>query len=308
MDYNRRMTQTSTSTAAPGDLSRRFLFEDADIRGETVHVDKALSDILETHQYAPGVQVLMGEFLAASVLLSTTLKFEGTLVLQARSSGQIPLLMAECNDQLHLRAIARGAQEATSEHFEQLLTDGQLAITIDPLKGQRYQGIVPLAGNSLARSLDAYFEQSEQLHTRFWLASNGSQAAGMLLQQLPAQLEPDADLRERQWEHVCTLATTVQPDELLDMAAERMLYRLFHENPVRIFGARPLEARCTCSRERTLNALYAIGATEVEDILRELGSVTMDCEFCNQRYTFQRDDLGDLLGAAPATDAPPTLH
>ena len=298
------MTQVTSSTATPGDLSRRFLFEDADIRGETVHIDKTLSDILAAHQYAPGVRVLMGEFLAAATLLSTTLKFEGTLVLQARSEGQIPLLMAECNNDLHLRAIARGAQEATSEHFEQLLTNGQLAITVDPVKGQRYQGIVPLVGNSLAQSLDAYFEQSEQLHTRFWLASDGSQAAGMLLQQLPAQLEPEPAARERQWEHVCALAATVQPVELLDMAAERMLYRLFHEDPVRIFSARPLEFRCTCSQERTLNALFSIGAAEVEDILREQGSVTMDCEFCNQRYVFQREDLGELLSA----ESPPTLH
>ncbi len=302
------MTEATSTSAAPGDLSRRFLFEDADIRGETVHIDRALSDILAAHQYAPGVRRLMGEFLAAAALLSTTLKFEGTLVLQARSSGQIPLLMAECNNQLHLRAIARGAQEATSDHFEQLLTNGQLAITIDPVKGQRYQGIVPLVGNSLAHSLDAYFEQSEQLHTRFWLASDGTQAAGMLLQQLPAQLEPDLAVREQQWEHVCTLAATVQPVELLDMAAERMLYRLFHEDPVRIFAARPLEFRCTCSRERTLNALSSIGAAEVEDILKEQGSVTMDCEFCNQRYVFQREDLDELLGESMATNVPPTLH
>ncbi len=302
------MTEATSTSAAPGDLSRRFLFEDADIRGETVHIDRALSDILAAHQYAPGVRRLMGEFLAAAALLSTTLKFEGTLVLQARSSGQIPLLMAECNNQLHLRAIARGAQEATSDHFEQLLTNGQLAITIDPVKGQRYQGIVPLVGNSLAHSLDAYFEQSEQLHTRFWLASDGTQAAGMLLQQLPAQLEPDLAVREQQWEHVCTLAATVQPVELLDMAAERMLYRLFHEDPVRIFAARPLEFRCTCSRERTLSALSSIGAAEVEDILKEQGSVTMDCEFCNQRYVFQREDLDELLGESMATNDPPTLH
>ena len=84
----------------------------------------------------------------------------------------------------------------------------------------------------------------------------------------------------------------------------RMLYRLFHEDPVRIFGARPLEFRCTCSRERTLNALFSIGAAEVEDILLEQGSVTMDCEFCNQRYVFQREDLGELLSA----ESPPTLH
>jgi len=298
------MTQITKTTDSPGDLSRRFLFEDADIRGETVHLEQSLKDILAAHEYAPGVRVLMGEFLAAAALLSTTLKFEGTLVLQARSEGQIPLLMAECNNELHLRAIARGAQEATALHFEQLLTNGQLAITVDPVKGNRYQGIVPLVGHSLAQSLDAYFEQSEQLHTRFWLASDGDRAAGMLLQQLPAQLDTDAASREQQWEHVCALATTVQPPELLDLAAQRMLFRLFHEDPVRIFEARPLAFKCTCSRERTLQALASIGAGEVDDILKEQGSVTMDCEFCNQRYVFHREDLDEIL----AETAHPTLH
>lgn len=298
------MTQITKPMDSQGDLSRRFLFEDADIRGETVHLAQSLKDILSAHEYAPGVRQLMGEFLAAAALLSTTLKFEGTLVLQARSEGQIPLLMAECNNELHLRAIARGAQEATALYFEQLLTNGQLAITVDPVKGNRYQGIVPLVGHSLAQSLDAYFEQSEQLHTRFWLASDGERAAGMLLQQLPAQLETDIASRERQWEHVCALAATVHPPELLDLSAQRMLYRLFNEDPVRLFEARPLAFKCTCSRERTLQALASIGAGEVEDILDEQGSVTMDCEFCNQRYVFHREHLEDIL----ADSTHPTLH
>ncbi len=301
MLYNARMTDI---TPKDNDLSRRFLFEQADIRGETAHLEQVLSDVLESHQYAPGVQVLLGEFLAASVLLSTTLKFEGTLVLQARSEGQVPLVMAECNSELTVRAIARGAQEATASDFDQLLSEGQLAITIDPVKGQRYQGIVPLVGGSLASSLDAYFEQSEQLHTRFWLRSDGQRAAGLLLQQLPAQLVTDAGEREEQWAHICTLAATVQDEELLELAAERMLYRLFHEDPVRLFQPRGIRFSCTCSRERTLNALSSISVDEIEDILREQGSVTMDCEFCNQRYVFQKEDLAALLERGED----PTLH
>ena len=188
------------------DQSRRFLFDNADIRGESVRLNEAYQEVLGAHQYAPGVSRVLGEFLAAAVLLSSNLKFEGKLILQARSERQIPLLMVECNDQLQIRAIARGAQEATSDDFNVLLANGQLAITIDPVEGQRYQGIVPLVNNSLAHSLDAYFLQSEQLHTRFWLASDGSRAAGMLLQQLPPQLTPQVEAREEQWQHLCALA------------------------------------------------------------------------------------------------------
>jgi molecular chaperone Hsp33 len=290
------MTDDTITTAPGKDASQRYLFEDADIRGETVHLDQTFKDVLDTHQYAPGVKRLLGEFLAASVLLSTTLKFDGKLILQARSEGQIPLLMVECNNRLEVRAIARGAQEATSDDFDVLLTAGHLAITIDPTDGQRYQGIVPLVNSSLAHSLDAYFLQSEQLHTRFWLAADEERCAGMLLQQLPRQITPDAAEREAQWLHSCTLAETIADDELLSLTAQQLLLRLYHEDQVRLFDTAAVLFHCNCSRERTLSALTTLDPVEVEDILREMGAVTMDCEFCNQQYRFERDDLAQFLG------------
>lgn len=291
------MDKSEPAIAAPaGDRSLRFLFEEADIRGETVHLEAAYRDILAVHQYAPGVSRLLGEFLAAAVLLSTTLKFEGKLILQARSGGQIPLLMVECTSDLAVRAIARGAQEATSDRFGQLLAGGQLAITIDPDKGQRYQGIVPLAGESLAHTLDAYFELSEQLGTHFWLAADGTRAGGLLLQQLPPQLTRESERRRQQWEHATALAATVQPDELLELGGLALLHRLYHQEQIRLFDPRTVSFRCSCSRERTRNALAALGRAEVNELLEELGSITMDCEFCNQQYRFVREDLADLLG------------
>jgi len=287
-----------------GDTSLRCLFEDADIRGETVHLDEAYREILSIHEYAPGVNRLLGEFLAAAVLLSTNLKYEGKLILQVRSEGQIPLLMVECDHKLQVRAIARGAQEATSDNNAQLLTNGQLAITIDPSNGQRYQGIVPLVEDSLAHSLDAYFEQSEQLKSRLWLAADGERAAGLLLQQLPPQVTQDDTERLQQWEHACSLAATVRDEELLQLSAEALLYRLYHEDAVRVFQPAPVTFRCSCSRERTRNALASLNPEEVEELLEELGSITMDCEFCNQQYRFTREDLGDVLQG----DESRTLH
>ena len=293
-----------TPTQTRDDRSLRFLFEQADVRGEAVHLDKAYRDIIAIHQYAPGVSRLLGEFMAAAVLLSTTLKFEGKLILQVRSDGQIPLLMVECDNTLRVRAIARGAEQATSNSNEQLLTNGQLAITIDPANGQRYQGIVPLVQDSLAHSLDAYFAQSEQLKTRFWLAADGERAAGLLLQQLPAQITEDDTLRLQQWEHACSLAATVQGNELLLLSAEQLLYRLYHEDPVRLFEPGKVSFCCSCSRERTRNALASLNPAEIEELLEELGSITMDCEFCNQQYRFTREDLADVIGGAGSV----TLH
>lgn len=284
-------------------LTRKFIFEEADIRGEIVHLDSAYRQILEIHQYPPGVSRLLGEFLAASVLLSTTIKFEGRLVLQAQSQGEVPLLMAECSNDMSVRAIARGAQQATSSEFSRLLCDGHLAITIEPYEGQRYQGIVPLDGGDLASCIESYFENSEQLATRLWLASTGEMAAGLLLQQLPVQVVRDADLREQQWEHACTLAETVQRQEVLELEQETLLYHLFHQDQVRVFGGQSVRFACSCSRERCHNALMSIGPTELLKLLEEEETVTMDCEFCNQQYHFQRSDFDAQLGGAQIGDA-----
>jgi len=294
----------TTPPPPPEDEARRFLFEAMDIRGESVRLGRALNEILTIHQYAPGVRRQLGELLAAAVLLRSTLKFEGKLVLQARSGGQIPLLMAECSSDGDIRGIARGAEQATAERFEQLLGNGTLAITVDPHRGQRYQGIVPLSGDSLAHSLDAYFNQSEQLGTRLWLAADGERAGGLLLQQLPPQLVTDPEGRADQWRHACTLAETVRQDELLPLPAAVLLHRLYHQESLRLFEPAPIRFRCSCSRQRTLQALATIDPSELESLLAELGEITMDCEFCNQRYCYRREDLQDILGP----NHQPVLH
>lgn len=282
---------TGVSRIESGDQSRRFLFEQADIRGEAAHLDAAYQDILAIHQYGIGASRLLGEFLAAAVLLSTNLKFEGKLILQVRSEGQIPLLMVECDHCLHVRGIVRGAQRAISNDNHALLHNGQLAITVDPTNGQRYQGVVPLQQGSVAESLDAYFAQSEQLRTRIWLAADGRRAGGLLLQELPAHIAHDQALRQQHWEHLCSLATTVQTAELLELDCERLLYRLFHADPLRIFEPRSVQFRCTCSRERTRSVLATLDPMEIEELLENPDGIEMECEFCNQVYRFNKEDF-----------------
>lgn len=277
--------------AARSDITRRFLFEAMDLRGEWVHLERVMADVHAIHDYPAPVAALLGEFLAAAVLIAGTLKFQGTLTVQARSSRAVPLIMAECSSEREVRAIARGIQGAVSGDFAELLGDGQLALTITPRKGRRYQGIVPLDGPSLAASLDDYFAHSEQLQTRLFLASDGQRAAGLLLQQLPTGRELDPARREEQWQRVSRLAATVRDSELLQLADVALLRRLFPGETLRLFDPRGIQFSCSCNRERSLAALASIGIDEINSILAEQGAVTMDCEFCNRRYVFGPEDL-----------------
>lgn len=287
------------------DRLQRFIFEDTDIRGELTRLEQSYRETLASHQYPEVVAQLLGEFLAAAALLSATLKFEGTLTLQARSEGEIPLIMAEANSERHLRAIAREADNASSPEFAKLLADGQLSITISPRKGKRYQGIVPLDGDNLAQCLESYFRQSEQLSTRIWLCSNGQQAAGLLLQELPASADRQskalsAERREEQWQHVTKLADTLKPQELYDLHFDELLHRLYHQETVRLFEPTGLHFKCSCSQQRTLNALRTLGRKELETILAEQGAIEINCEFCHQHYSFNAEDIEQLFQ--------PTVH
>ena len=277
------------------DLLQRFIFEDTDIRGELARLRQSYLDTVSSHRYPAPVAQLLGEFLAAAALLSATLKFEGTLTLQARSRGQVPLIMAEITSERRLRGIARDADLADSDDFHTLLADGQLAITITPARGQRYQGIVPLDGDNLAQCLEGYFRQSEQLATRLWLHCDGERATGMLLQELPVSAGGDAETRADQWQHATTLADTLTATELADLPFEAILHRLYHRDPVRLFDPQPLQFQCSCSATRTLDALRTLGQEELLTIIAEQGAIDINCEFCHQHYHFTERDVRGLF-------------
>ena len=276
------------------DTISRFTFDDCAVRGEHVLLDTSYQDLLAVHHYPPVVAELLGELCAAACLLAETIKFDGILTLQIRSEGEIPLIMAEATNTQSFRAIARQAQEATSGDFSQLFTNGQLVLTIQPRNGEPYRGIVMLDGNSLASSLEAYFKQSEQLETRLWLHSDGQRASGFLLQQLPG------DENSSQWQHLSHMAATLTQEELLTLPRETLLYRLYHEESLRLHPQKPVQFQCTCSRERLENALVSLGEDELRDILKERSVIDVNCEFCNRFYSFSESDVDLLLGNSAA--------
>lgn len=283
------------------DTRQRFLLNNSAIRGQWTRLDASYQTVLAKHDYPLEVQTLLGEMLAAAVLLTATLKFEGSLTLQARGEGPVHLISVECSHDHQLRAIARWQSDTSGLDFKALLGNAVLAITITPARGERYQGIVPLTGASLAECLEFYFSQSEQLRTRLWLHQGNNRAAGLLLQVLPynSATPVDPDQQEEDWNRLTLLAATLTADELLGLDSQTLLHRLFHEEDVLLFPPEPVEFHCTCSRQRTAQALAQLGRTELDSILEEQGHLEATCQFCNQIYRFDAVDVALLFQPTP---------
>jgi molecular chaperone Hsp33 len=287
------------------DTRQRFLFEHAPIRGEIVRLDATWRAVLERRDYPPALRDVLGEFMAAAALLVTTLKFKGRLIMQAQGNGPVTLLVVECTSEHTLRGLAHWQGAVNPAPLSEMLGDGRFVITIDPEDAkERYQGIVELEGATVAAALEHYFAKSEQLDTRLWLAADTHQAAGMLLQKLPAAPTQDADA----WNRATQLGETIRREELLSLPAREIIRRLYHEEDVRVFESRPVAFRCSCSRERVTSMLRMLGHDEMKSIIAERDTVEVDCEFCGRHYTFDAVDAEQVFAADVITRAQPTKH
>ena len=288
----------------PSDIHQRFLFEDYDIRGEILSLREVSAEVYRHNPYPARLQIQLGEFLAACALLSNNLKASGTLTLQARGDGPVPLLMADCTDRRDLRAIARmpDPDARLSDDLRQVVGSGHLSITVTRPGRERHQGIVPLERPHLAACLSDYFARSDQLPTRLWLAADTAAAAGLLLQALPAQLQTPVE-RERIWEHLTALTDTLTAREQLTLDHKACLYRLFHGERVRLYDPTPLRFACSCSRERIGGSIIALGPEAVHELLASSPQLETQCQFCHRTYDFTAAQL-----SAAALGADPTLH
>lgn len=277
------------------DIIQRFLFENANVRGEIVRLEQSFQTIVEQHQYPPIIRQLLGQFLVVASLLSAIIKFKGRLTIQFQSKGRLKLLLAQCNNDFHLRGLAQWEENLTEEDILAELKTGTLIISMNPdATGQRYQGVVAWQGNSIAQSIEGYFKDSEQLPTRLWLAINETTAAGLLLQVMPKNAEQPY-LLDQDWEHLTYLSDTLTSDELLTLSNETLLYRLFSQEQVRLFESAPVIFSCECSVKRSEDAILLLGKEEAEQELQDNQVMTVTCEFCNKKYTFDRIDVANIF-------------
>ena len=282
------------------DTLRRFMLERAQVRGEWVHLDTSWQEMLGRADYPLFVKQVLGEALTAAVLLSATIKHSGSLILQIRGEGPIHLLVVQATPQGTVRGLAQWSREASDTTLSGVFGDAQMAITLEaPNRRERYQSLIPLEGDTLAQALEAYFTRSEQLPTRLWLTANANTTAGLLLQRLPHE-----NVDDENWQRASLLLNTLTTDELVDLEAETLLYRLFHEEEPRLFDPSPIHFHCDCSRERVEKLVQSLGQDEATTILEEQGKIQITCEFCNASYTLDAIDVEQLYReTVPGSDS-----
>jgi len=307
-----------------------FMCDGAPVRGEIVSISTAWQAVLERRNDPPAVRRILGDFVGAATLLSASLKFDGTLIIQAQSKGPIQLLVVECKSDLSVRATVKLSVESSEIASNATLADlldvtvsGRLAITLDPAdreSGQApYQGIVALQDHqgsiikpvaSAAEAIALYMQNSEQLDTRIWLASSDTHVGGLLLQRLPnsgGHAHLDSQIADEGWSRIQTLGETITSEELLTLTPEIILRRLFleesAENGVRSFPARPIRFACRCSRTKVADILRMLGEEEVQSILAEQGAVETICDFCAKPYRFDAVDCLQVFKTNLLSDA-----
>jgi molecular chaperone Hsp33 len=321
------ITNTAEIPRAGDDRVVPFQVEGLDVRGRAVSLGSVTDSILSRHNYPAPVARLLSETIALTVLLGTSLKFEGKLVVQTQTDGPVNFLVADFTAPDGVRAYARfdddalaGAVKAGLTEPHQLLGKGVLAFTIDQgANTQRYQGIVSLDGETLEEAAAAYFRQSEQIPTKVKLASaeffdrdedgkprHSYRAGGLVVQFLPQAPERmrQADLHggdgdigvemeeDDTWSEAQMLASTVGPEELTDpdLGVERVLYRLFHERGVRVYDAQTVVDRCSCSEDKIRGVMSGFSAEEIASTIED-GEIRATCEFCSTTYRFKPEEF-----------------
>jgi molecular chaperone Hsp33 len=308
---------TVSSDLPLDDLVQPFRIDPFALRGRLVRLGPTIDRILSQHAYPEPVAAMLGEAITLAVMLAGALKYDGIFTLQTKGDGPIKLMVADVStagavrgyaqyDAAKLDAVLGGARPALRS-VPGLVGSGYIAFTVDQGEDtDRYQGIVELAGSTLAECAQHYFRQSEQIQAGIKLSvgragRGGSwRGGGLMLQRVPPEggYGVIADDVEDGWRRAMVLMSSATAEELVDpnLPPRRLLFRLFHEDGVRVYDTHPLEARCRCSRERIEGILRLFSPSELEE-MREEGVTTVTCEFCNQRYIFDEADLERLMRA-----------
>lgn len=281
------------------DQLHRYLFENHAVRGELVTVSNIYQQILDNHDYPAPVRLILGDMLAATSLLTATLKFNGDITVQLQGDGPLKLAVINGNNQQQMRGVARLQGEITPDAtLRDMVGNGYLVITITPEEGERYQGVVGLEGDSVASCLENYFLQSEQLPTRLFIRSGEHEgrpvAAGMLLQVLPAQHVGHDD-----FDHLVQLTTTIKNEELFTLPANEVLYRLYHQESVTLYEPQAVSFHCHCSRERCADALMTLSDADLHEMLEQEQEIDMHCDYCGTHYLFSASEISDIRHGSP---------
>ncbi|MEL7486077.1 MAG: Hsp33 family molecular chaperone [Pseudomonadota bacterium] len=291
------------------DMILPFQVGETAIRGRVVRLGGAIDEILSRHPFPDPVREILGEAAVLVAMMGSSLKFDGRMIFQARGDGPVSMMVADYEADGSLRATASVAHAiGAASRFDALVGSGHFAVTVDQgVDMERYQGVAPIEGETLAEAAVAYFNQSEQIPTAIRLAvgrisrpGEGERwrAGGVIAQFVPGEggdrERGEAVIKglddEEAWARAAAFLETAQPDELLDpaLSPHQMLYRLFHEDGVRVFDPSKVTARCSCNSDRIQSVLVRYSPEELVDMVED-GAIRVTCEFCRKLYKFNTD-------------------
>ena len=276
-----------------------FGFESLPVRGALIHMSRSWRRMLRDHDYDALVTETLGHAAAATGLIAQSLKFDGAVTLQIIGGEALRMLVMQVTSDLDVRGMAAVSDGVEAQSFGDLTRDAQCAVTIDSGK-QPYQGIVAIEPESLAASLEHYFDRSIQVPSHLVLVANENVAGGVLLQQVPGE-----QIDEDDWNRLNFLIQTLTTGDFDDEAGMQLIGKLFAEDDVRVYEARPVDFRCRCSAAKTEDILKMIGETEARDALAEQGSIEVSCEYCGRKRQFDAVDVERLFteNVVPAPDS-----
>ena len=278
-----------------------FGFESLPVRGALIHLSRSWRRMQRDHDYDALVTETLGHAAAATGLIAQSLKFDGAVTLQILGGSALPMLVMQVTRELDMRGMASVSESAAASDFRDLTRDAQCAVTVDS-GGRPYQGIVEIDGTSLAASLERYFARSMQVPSHIVLVADGDVAAGILLQQVPGEpIDPD------DWRRLRFLAQTLTAGDFEGDAGMDLIGKLFAEDDVRVYTARPVDFRCRCTAAKTEDVLRMLGEAEARDTLAQQGRIEVTCEYCGRRRHFDTVDV-ERLFSENVVPAPDSLH
>lgn len=282
------------------DLIQRFLFKDIGIRGQRIQLADAWRAMTCDRHYPPVISRLLGELSLMAIVLANGLKHKGRITLQIQGKGPVNLLVVEVTHDLKIKGVAKTSQTIThQETLDELLGDGQILATLENTQTQHhFQSYVSRDAQTIAGCFEGFFQQSEQIETRIWLAATPEFAGGLILQKMPDERIADEDA----WNRILHLAQTVKNEELTDLDSEMLLHRLFHEETLELYEANSIDYHCPHDTSKIDAMLKSLGEQEVRKILAEQGEIVIHNEMCNFHARYDLAAV-DALFADTSEDA-----
>ena len=290
---------TAGTASKSFDTIKRFIFNEMDIRGEIAQTDKAFRELVADHSYPRNIRKLLGEMQIAIALMTETVKFQGSIMLQLRGNGSLVYAYINSNDNQETRGLASLDGDVDGIcHWSRLLGKNPvLTITIIPESGTQYQGIIDLSHDNLNECIEDYYRQSVQIETRIWIYSDPDRekAAGMLIQKLPTE---NTEKLNSDFTHIATLADSMTEGEILSLDSNDVLYRLFHQESVNTFPPKSISFRCVCSKAHFRESLVCMPPEELEKILEEQKKISVSCHCCGRVFVYLPDEVHQIIAEA----------